>query len=67
VTIEAEFLDGESNQRLAAVVDSRSGSMAIRSKFSGTWGDVEKSFEWWAERLNTRLAEAKAGSPKTEM
>jgi hypothetical protein len=68
VTIEAEFLDGESNQRLAAVVDSRSGSLAIRSKFSGTFGDVERSFEWWAERLNTRLAEAKAAStPKTEL
>jgi hypothetical protein len=62
VTIEAEFLDGASNERLVAVVDSRSGSMALRSKFAGTWGDVNKSFVWWAERLNTRLAEAKAGS-----
>lgn len=68
VTIEAELLDGASNQRLVAVVDSRSGSMALRSKFSGHWGDVEKSFDWWAERLNTRLAEAKAAStPKTEL
>lgn len=68
VTIEAELLDGESNQRLVAVVDSRSGSMAIRSKFSGTFGDIERSFEWWAERLNTRLAEAKAASPtKTDL
>jgi hypothetical protein len=68
VTIEAEFLDGASNERLVAVVDSRSGSMALRSKFSGHWGDVEKSFDWWAERLNTRLAEAKAGSTaKTEL
>lgn len=62
VTIEAELLDGQSNERLCAVVDSRSGSMAIRSKFTGHWGDVEKSFVWWAERLNTRLAEEKAGS-----
>ena len=67
VTIEAEFLDGESNQRLCAVVDSRSGTSAIRSKFSGHWADVERSFEWWAERLNTRLAEEKAGSPKTAL
>jgi hypothetical protein len=67
VTIEAELLDGQTNERLCAVVDSRSGSMALRSKFSGTFGDIEKSFEWWAERLDTRLTEAKAGSPKTEM
>jgi hypothetical protein len=61
VTIEAELLDSQTNERLCAVVDSRSGTEAIRSKFTGYWGDVEKSFEWWAERLNTRLAEEKTG------
>jgi len=61
VTIEIEFLDGETDQRQAAAVDSRSGTMAIRSKFTGTFGDIRKSFEWWAERLETRLAEEKAG------
>jgi hypothetical protein len=68
VTIEAELLDGQSNERLCAVVDRRSGTTAIRSKFSGTWGDVEKSFDWWAERLNTRLTEEKAGTAtKTDL
>lgn len=62
VTIEAELLDGVSNQRLIAVVDSRSGTEAIRSKFTGTWGDVEKSFDWWAVRLDQRLTEEKAGT-----
>src|SRR5712671_2381737 len=38
VTIEAELLDGQTNERLCAVVDSRSGTTALRSKFSGTWG-----------------------------
>jgi hypothetical protein len=62
VTIEVELLDGQSNERLVAAVDSRSGTTAIRSKFSGTWGDVEKSFDWWAQRLATRLAEERAGT-----
>lgn len=62
VTIEAELLDGQTNERLVAVVDSRSGSMALRSKFAGYWGDVNKSFEWWAARLDQRLAEWKADS-----
>jgi hypothetical protein len=61
VTIEVEFLDGETNERIAAVLDSRSGTMVIRSKFTGTFGDIGKSFRWWAERLETRLAEEKAG------
>ncbi len=69
VTVEADFLDGETNQRVAAVLDARSGTMAIRSKFTGTFGDIEKSFKWWAERLDTRLAEEKAGQKegKTEL
>jgi hypothetical protein len=67
VTIEAELLDGQTNERLCAVVDSRSGTSAIRSKFSGHWADVERSFDWWAERLSTRLAEEKAGSTKTDL
>jgi hypothetical protein len=68
VTVEAEFLDGATNERLIAVVDSRSGTEAIRSKFTGYWGDVEKSFTWWAERLTQRLAELRSGeTPKTDM
>jgi hypothetical protein len=69
VTIEIEFLDGESNERLAAALDARSGTMAIRSKFTGTFGDIDKSFKWWAERLKTRLAEEKEGKKegKTEL
>ena len=62
VTIEAELLDGATNERLCAAVDSRSGTEAIRSKFTGTWGDVEKSFAWWADRLDQRLKEWKADS-----
>ena len=67
ITIEGELLDGQTHERLIAVVDSRSGTAAIRSKFSGTWGDVDKSFEWWASRLDQRLTEEKTGSTTTEL
>jgi Protein of unknown function (DUF3313) len=63
VTIEAELLDGQTGERLAAVVDSRSGTTAIRSKVSGTFGDIERSFNYWAQRLDTRLMEEKENSP----
>lgn len=65
VTIEAELLDGQSNERLCAVVDTRSGTTALRSKFSGTWGDVGKSFDWWAARLDSRLVELQSGKADT--
>jgi hypothetical protein len=68
VTIEAELLDGGTNQRLAAVVDRRSGTKALRSKFDGSWGDVKLSFDWWATRLRTRLTEERESiSDKTAL
>jgi hypothetical protein len=63
VTIEAEFLDGGTNQRVAAVVDRRSGTKALRSKFDGKWADVKLSFDYWAQRLRARLAEEREGAP----
>lgn len=68
VTIEAELLDGQTNQRLTAVVDRRAGSKAIRTKFQGTWGDVKLAFDYWSQRLQTRLAEEKTDTmEKTEI
>jgi hypothetical protein len=61
-TIEAEILDGQSNQRLAAAVDRRAGTKALRTKFDGRWGDVKLCFDWWSQRLATVLVELKAGT-----
>jgi len=60
VAIEAEFLDGQSNNRVAAAMDARAGTKALRTKLGGTWGDVKLAFDWWAQRIVTRLAEEKA-------
>ncbi len=62
VTIEAELLDGQTHQRLAAAVDRRAGTKALRTKFKGTWGDVKLAFDAWAQRLETRLAEERTGA-----
>jgi hypothetical protein len=59
--IEADFTDGVTGQRVAAVVDSRAGTKALRSKFNGSWGDVDLSFDWWANRLDLRLQLLKTG------
>jgi hypothetical protein len=62
VMVEAEFTDGQTGQRLAAVVDARAGTKALRTKFTSTWGDVKLAFDWWAQRLDERLIKLKAGS-----
>jgi hypothetical protein len=60
--IEADFTDGQSGQRIAAVVDARAGTKALRSKFDGTWGDLKLAFDWWAQRLDARFELLKRGN-----
>ncbi len=57
---EMEILNSTDGVRLAAAVDKRIGTKAIRSKF-GSWNDAKEAFDFWAERLRTRLAEARQG------
>jgi hypothetical protein len=35
---------------------------ALRTKSSCTWGDVKLAFDWWAQRLVTRLEMLKQGN-----
>jgi uncharacterized protein DUF3313 len=58
--VEAEILDGVTDQRLAAAADRRAGTKALRGGV-GTWSDVENAFDYWSERLRTRLAELRQG------
>ena len=55
--VEGEFLDGGTGLRLAAVVDRRVGTKAMRSKFDGTWGDVKRIMDYWSEHLDERMVE----------
>ena len=63
--IEADFRDGQTGQRVAAAMDARAGTKAIRSKFSSSWNDVKLAFDWWAERLDKRLTLLRKGDFST--
>jgi hypothetical protein len=60
--IEAEMLDSQTGKRLAAGVDRRVGS-----KYTGQfdkfneWHAVTDSYDYWAQRMQTRLAELRQG------
>ena len=56
---ELEITDSQSGRRLAAVVDNRLGTKALRSKFGGAWNDAKYAFDYWAETLRERLEELK--------
>jgi hypothetical protein len=62
IYIEADFTDGASGQRVAAVIDARAGTKALRTKFDGTWGDAKLAFDWWAQRLAARFELLKRGN-----
>jgi hypothetical protein len=64
ISIEGELLDGADHQRIAAFVDRRAGTTAIRSKFASNWGDIKRCDDWWAERLVERLEEVKKAPAK---
>jgi predicted small secreted protein len=53
--VEAEITDSISGKRLAAGLDERQGTKAMRGGIK-TWSDVKLAFEFWSERLRKRLA-----------
>ena len=61
VRVEAELLDGQTGQRMAAAVDERAGTKALRTKFDGTWGDLKLAFDWWSARFVERIELLKKG------
>jgi hypothetical protein len=54
--VEGELTDSLTGIRLAAGIDERVGNKTIRGGL-GEWSQVERTFEFWAERLRKRLAE----------
>jgi hypothetical protein len=53
--IEAEVLDTVSNERLAAVIDHKSGRRFFNIRGALTWGDVKKAFGMWARQFRQYL------------
>ena len=52
---EVEITDAMTGERLAAAVDDRVGEKSLTGVTS-QWGDVDKTFDFWAERIAFRLA-----------
>ena len=59
--IEAEFLDSQTNERLAVAIDNYSGRKLQVVKGMTKWGHVKTAFDFWAKRLRTVLDKAHGG------
>jgi hypothetical protein len=57
---EAEITDSQTGIRLAAAVDKRYGTKALRSKF-GSWNHAQEAMKTWSEQISARLSEWGAG------
>ena len=55
INMEFEFLDSETNERIVAGVDRRTGTMIQNLRRFGT---AEDAFKFWAQRLRQRMDEA---------
>jgi hypothetical protein len=61
VRIEAEALDGGTGKRLAAMVDERAGAkVSGRLDKWSRWQDARDAFDFWGDRLRSRLAALRA-------
>lgn len=57
--VEVEMLDSKSNLRLFAAVDERVGGKTFEGKFD-KWDDVKQAIDYWATKLQERLAQERA-------
>ena len=60
VTVEAQIEDSITREPLVSIVDKRIGGKGWVKKFD-SWGKVEASFDYWAEKMQSRLSECRAG------
>lgn len=60
-TIEAEFLDASTSDRLGAIVDRRQGAKHLGGRMFETWGDVKTACDLWAEMVGAKLREMHQG------
>jgi hypothetical protein len=54
-TGEAKLTDSMSGQLLAAWVDKRFGTGALKNVTVWQWGDAENAMKYWADALDGRL------------
>ena len=59
-SIEVEIEDSITQETLASAVDRRAGGKGWAKKFD-KWGKVEKAFDYWSEKIQSRLAACKVG------
>lgn len=59
--IEGELRDADSGTLLAAAVDLWIGSRQSPKGSPDSWDDVQRAFEFWADRLGRALAQARRG------
>jgi hypothetical protein len=54
-SLEAEFLDSQTNERLAAFIDTKGAEKYKLVKGFYKWGHAKEAFKYWAGRLRKWL------------
>ena len=60
IGMEAEFIDAESGERLAAKVSKQAGKKYVpftdrTAKTASKWGQIEQAMDYWAQQLRKRV------------
>jgi hypothetical protein len=59
--IEAEVVDAESGEVLFAALDPWTRQTPLQAGSVKTWTEVHQALAFWADRIHTRLGEARRG------
>ncbi len=54
-SVEVEFLDSQTNERLAAAIDTKTGKKYKIIKGAKKWGHAKDAFKFWSKRLRKWL------------
>ena len=58
---EAEVIDSQTGERLAAAVDKRSGGLSVKNADVWRWGDAQNAMDYWAQQMADRLSTFQSG------
>ena len=61
-SVEGKATDGATGELLWAAVDKRGGGKGLARAVEGTWADIDRAYDYWAQKLRWRLCQARGGA-----
>jgi hypothetical protein len=61
-SVEGKMTDGATGALLMAAVDKRAGGKGFSRATEGVWADIDRAYDYWAQKLKFRLCQMRGGA-----